>query len=68
MTTIEALTSLALISGAVSATLDMYSEVEAQALASNDAVKTQTDCYKARDFKCMKAREKFEALVTEAKE
>lgn len=44
-------------------TLELAEVVEAKALAYNEAVKAQAQCYKARDFKCLAAREKFKEVA-----
>ena len=65
MTTLETLTVVGLMGLGATATLDMYFEMEAKAMAYSDADITQKQCYKAGDFKCTEARVKFEKLKGE---
>jgi hypothetical protein len=60
MTSFELTASLAVTSALTLGTLELAELVEAKTLQYNDAVHTQTECYKRRDFKCLEAHTKFE--------
>jgi hypothetical protein len=62
MTTFELTVSLAVASALTLGTLELAELVETRALQYNDAVHTQTECYKRRDFKCLEATTKFEVI------
>jgi hypothetical protein len=62
MTTFELTVSLAVASALTLGTLELAELVETKTLQYNNAVHTQTECYKRRDFKCLEAHTKFEVI------
>jgi len=63
MTTLESTVSIAIVGAMALGTIELAEVVGGMATQYNDAVKTQADCYKARDFKCTQAREKYEKVL-----
>ena len=63
MTSLEVTIALAFTSAVALTTLELSELVESKAVAYNDAVKSQTDCYKVKDFKCLVAYDKFKQIV-----
>ena len=67
MNPLQSTVSIAIVSGISLGTLELAEVVGGMATQYNDAVQTQAQCYKERDFKCIQAREKFEKVLTEVK-
>ena len=59
MTTLESTIAIAVASALTLGTLELAEMVEHKAMSYNEAVQIQAQCYKARDFKCAEAKQKF---------
>lgn len=65
MTTLETTVTVAFASALTLGTLELAELVQGKANSYNEAVQMQAQCYKARDFKCSEAMEKFNELKGE---
>ena len=65
MTTLESTITVAFASALTLGTLELAEMVESKANSYNEAIEMQAQCYKARDFKCIEARKKFEKLSSQ---
>ncbi len=63
MTSLEITVALLFTSAVTLTTLELSELAESRVLSYNDAIKTQTECYKVKDFKCLAAHDKFKQIV-----